>query len=53
MKVKSKNQQGSTYKQAVVNVGNLNYNKNASEKERLFYTAVTRASDLLILGNVK
>jgi len=44
--------QGSTYKEAVVNVGNLNLNNNAEEKQRLFYTAVTRASDLLILSNV-
>lgn len=44
--------QGSTYKEAVINVGNLNLNKNAEEKQRLFYTAVTRASDLLILSNV-
>ena len=53
MKVKSENQQGSTYKEAIVNVGNLNMNKDANEKQRLFYTAVTRASDLLILANVK
>jgi ATP-dependent exoDNAse (exonuclease V) alpha subunit len=44
--------QGSTYKEAIINVGNLNLNKNAEEKQRLFYTAVTRASDLLILSNV-
>lgn len=45
--------QGSTYKEAIVNVGNLNINKNPEEKQRLFYTAVTRASDLVILSNVK
>ena len=44
--------QGSTYKKAIVNVGNLNLNKNSTEKQRLFYTAITRASDLLILYNV-
>lgn len=44
--------QGSTYKKAIVNVGNLNLNKSQKEKQRLFYTAVTRASDLLILYNV-
>lgn len=44
--------QGSTYKEAIINVGNLNLNKNAEEKQRLFYTAVTRASDLLVLSNV-
>lgn len=53
MKVKSKNQQGSSYKEAIVNIGNLNLNKNLKEKQRLLYTAVTRASDLLILSNVK
>lgn len=45
--------QGSTYKEAIINVGNINLNKNAEEKQRLFYTAVTRASDLLILSNVR
>lgn len=45
--------QGSTYKEAIVNVGNINFNKNTEERLRLFYTAVTRASDLLILANVK
>lgn len=43
--------QGSTYKKTIVNVKNINYNKNKIEKKRLFYTAVTRASDLLILYN--
>lgn len=43
--------QGSTYKKAIINVGNLNLNKNQKEKQRLFYTAVTRASNLLILYN--
>lgn len=43
--------QGSTYKQAIVNVKNINLNKNKTEKERLFYTAVTRAAQLLILYN--
>lgn len=45
--------QGSTYKNAVINIGNINFNKNLEEKERLLYTAVTRASDLVILNNVK
>jgi exodeoxyribonuclease-5 len=44
--------QGSTYQKTIVNVKNLNFNKNQSEKDRLFYTAVTRASELLILYNV-
>jgi exodeoxyribonuclease-5 len=44
--------QGSTYKTAVVNVRDIRYNSNSEEKQRLFYTGVTRASDLLILYNV-
>ena len=43
--------QGSTYKQAIVNVSNLNLNKNSKERRRLMYTAITRASDTLILYN--
>jgi exodeoxyribonuclease-5 len=43
--------QGSTYKQAIVNVKNLNMNRNKIEKNRLLYTAITRASELLILYN--
>ncbi len=43
--------QGSTYKKAVVNVKNIMLNRNSIERERLLYTAVTRASDLLILYN--
>jgi exodeoxyribonuclease-5 len=45
--------QGSTYKQAIINVANINFNRNAEEKQRLLYTAVTRASDLVILNSVK
>ena len=44
--------QGSTYHTAIVNVGNINFNKDSKEKKRLFYTAITRASNLLILYNV-
>ena len=44
--------QGSTYKQAIVNIKNIYINKNHKEKTRLLYTAVTRASELLILYNV-
>ena len=44
--------QGSTYRNAIVNVGNIDMNRNIEEKQRLFYTAVTRASNLLILNNV-
>lgn len=43
--------QGSTYEQTIINVRNLNLNKRAAEKQRLFYTAVTRASRLLVLYN--
>lgn len=44
--------QGSTYKQAIVNIKNININQNEKEKRRLLYTAVTRASELLILYKV-
>ena len=43
--------QGSTYKNAIVNLKNLKLNKNKKEKERLMYTAITRASNLLIIYN--
>jgi hypothetical protein len=43
--------QGSTYGQAIVNIRNLRLNRNKVERERLLYTAVTRASTLLILYN--
>lgn len=45
--------QGSTYKEAIINIGNINFNKNIVERRRMLYTAVTRASDLVILNNVK
>lgn len=45
--------QGSTYKEVVINIGNVERNKNMAEKQRLLYTAVTRASDLVILNNVR
>jgi GTPase SAR1 family protein len=44
--------QGSTYKTTVLNVKDINFNQNEKEKQRLFYTGVTRASNLLILYNV-
>jgi ATP-dependent exoDNAse (exonuclease V) alpha subunit len=44
--------QGSTYKQAIINIRNVNINRNTVEKERLLYTGVTRAAELLILYNV-
>jgi exodeoxyribonuclease-5 len=45
--------QGSTYKKAVINIANININQNPEEKQRLLYTAVTRASDLVVLYNVR
>ncbi len=45
--------QGSTYNKVIINVGNINMNKNVAEKKRLFYTAITRASELVILYNVR
>lgn len=44
--------QGSTYKTSIINIGNIMFNKNAEERQRLLYTAITRASDLIILNNV-
>jgi len=44
--------QGSTYQQTIINVKNIEMNPHKKEKKRLFYTAVTRASDLVILYNV-
>lgn len=44
--------QGSTFKQTIVNIKNINFNQEAEERERLLYTAITRASDLLILYKV-
>lgn len=44
--------QGSTYKQVIVNIRNLNINRSKKELLRLLYTAITRASELLILYKV-
>lgn len=44
--------QGSTFNKAIVNIKNVNFNQDPYEKERLLYTAITRASELLILYNV-
>ena len=41
--------QGSTYKKCVINVSNIAFNKNKKERVRLLYTAVTRASDLVVI----
>ncbi len=43
--------QGSTYKKAIINVKDINQNFKSDERTKLFYTAVTRASDLVILYN--
>jgi len=44
--------QGSTYRQTILNVGNLNLNPDMEDKMSLIYTGVTRSEDLLILYNV-
>ena len=44
--------QGSTYKTTILNVKNISFNQNLKEKERLFYTGITRTSKLLILYNL-
>lgn len=44
--------QGSSYQQVIVDIKDINFNKNLEEKEKMLYTAVTRASNLLILYNV-
>lgn len=43
--------QGSTFKKAILNMQDINHNSNKSEKEKLLYTAITRASNLVILFN--
>ena len=44
--------QGSTFKEGVINIGNVMFNKKADERQRMLYTAITRFSDLIILNNV-
>jgi GTPase SAR1 family protein len=44
--------QGSTYTDVILNVRNLTLNRNKEERQRLLYTGITRASNLLILYNV-
>lgn len=44
--------QGSTYKQAILNIRDIKINRDLQERDRLLYTGVTRASELLILYNV-
>lgn len=43
--------QGSSYKQVIININNCMWNKNIKEREKLLYTAVTRASELVVLYN--
>lgn len=45
--------QGSTYRRTILNVGCVNLNPQPKEKERMFYTGITRTKELLILYNVK
>ena len=52
MKIESNKMQGSTYKQAILNIRDIRINRDLQERERLLYTGVTRASELLILYNV-
>lgn len=44
--------QGSTYKQVIINYKDIVSNKNKEERERLLYTAITRASELVIFFNI-
>jgi exodeoxyribonuclease-5 len=44
--------QGSTYKDTILNIKDINRNRVKEEKQRLLYTAVTRASNLVVLYNV-
>lgn len=43
--------QGSTFKKTILNLKNIKINKNIGERDKLLYTGITRASDLLILYN--
>lgn len=45
--------QGSTYRRTILNVGCVNLNLQSKEKQRMFYTGITRTKELLILYNVK
>lgn len=45
--------QGSTFQTTIMNVGNMLFNKNKPELEKLLYTGVTRAAKTLVLYNVK
>ena len=43
--------QGSTYNQVIINIRNCMLNKDIDEREKLLYTAITRAKELVILYN--
>lgn len=45
--------QGSTYKDTIINIGDLSKCFKVPEKKRLLYTAITRASNLIVFNNVK
>jgi exodeoxyribonuclease-5 len=44
--------QGSTYKDVIINIGDIMLNRKVDERTRLLYTGVTRASNLVVLYNV-
>ena len=44
--------QGSTYQDVIINIPDIMRNKKKEERDRLLYTAVTRASKLVIFYNV-
>lgn len=43
--------QGSTYDQVIINIRNCMLNKDVDEREKLLYTAITRAKELVVLYN--
>lgn len=43
--------QGSTYNQVIINIRNCMLNKDVDEREKLLYTAITRAKELVVLYN--
>jgi len=49
MKVKNNKTQGSTYGQVIINIKDLFLNTDLKEREKLLYTAITRAKELVIL----
>lgn len=43
--------QGSTYEQVIINIRNCMLNKDVDERDKLLYTAITRAKELVVLYN--